>query len=549
MNRKPWLSRLISSLTITLTFLITACGSEQNANNESLDVATTYLPEKKILSVTQWIESGELYNPEAPIPSQCYTDTKGKYNPCYVCHQTYPRNSRPNKLNDASLQGDYGFSDIGFHNSWKNLFKDRTDAIAKITDTEILEYIQQDNYSSLLSWMDTNQWQGVNPKLNNLHLGAAAFDHHGLAKDGSFWVAFNYKPLPSTFWPTNGATDDVMIRLPNHFRELNGQFNKSVYYANLSLLEMAISGTDETSTLPINEKILGIDLNKDNQITDTITNIKNRAFYIGDANPVKTTPMLYPKDTEFLHTVRYVGVDQKGKIVNAPRMKEVRYMKKIKFIDPKDLASWYYYEKKEKHFEKLPTYADKGDKGMSNQHGWLLWGFIEDEQGNLRKQTSEEQFFCTGCHKSIGSTIDDTFAFPRKVAGAEGWGYIDLTKMLDTPSRGETQGEYLTYLERVGGGDEFRQNEEMKQRWFHTDGSVKKDKVQSLSNIYELIVPSKKRALALNKAYKLIVEEQSFIFGRDTVLKPATNVLKVVDENKAPLEAEYRYHWDIRPAI
>ena len=31
---------------------------------------------------------------------------------------------------------------------------------------------------------------------------------------------------------------------------------------------------------------------------------------------------------------------------------------------------------------------------------------------------------------------------------------------------GEIDGEFLTYLERVGGGDEFRQNEEMIERWF-----------------------------------------------------------------------------------
>jgi len=37
-----------------------------------------------------WIKHGELYNPEALIPSQCYTKTDGVNNPCYVCHQSYP---------------------------------------------------------------------------------------------------------------------------------------------------------------------------------------------------------------------------------------------------------------------------------------------------------------------------------------------------------------------------------------------------------------------------------------------------------------------------
>jgi hypothetical protein len=82
-------------------------------------------------------------------------------------------------------------------------------------------------------------------------------------------------------------------------------------------------------------------------------------------------------------------------------------------------------------------------------------------------------------------------------------------------------------------------------RWFHDDGQVNKEAVEALASIYPLITPSKERALALNKAYKLIVAEQSYIFGRDAVLKPAKNVLKQV-ENTIPLEEQHRYSWDIR---
>ena len=44
------------------------------------------------------------------------------------------------------------------------------------------------------------------------------FDH---APDGTptGWRAFAYMPLPSTFWPANGSTDDVLIRLPEAYRE------------------------------------------------------------------------------------------------------------------------------------------------------------------------------------------------------------------------------------------------------------------------------------------------------------------------------------------
>jgi hypothetical protein len=82
-------------------------------------------------------------------------------------------------------------------------------------------------------------------------------------------------------------------------------------------------------------------------------------------------------------------------------------------------------------------------------------------------------------------------------------------------------------------------------RWFHDDGQVNKEAVEALTSIYPLITPSKERALALNKAYKLIVAEQSYIFGRDAVLKPAKNVLKQVEETM-PLKEQHRYSWDIR---
>jgi hypothetical protein len=82
-------------------------------------------------------------------------------------------------------------------------------------------------------------------------------------------------------------------------------------------------------------------------------------------------------------------------------------------------------------------------------------------------------------------------------------------------------------------------------RWFHDDGQVNKEAVEALASIYPLITPSKERALALNKAYKLIVAEQSYIFGRDAVLKPAKNVLKKV-EGTMPLKEQHRYSWDIR---
>lgn len=498
-----------------------------------------------IATARDYMHAGEAYNREAPIPSQCYTKTDGKNNPCYTCHQTYG-DDRPNRMNDGFLQGSYAFSEFGVRNHWQNLFKDRRDYIASVSDEEILDYVNQDNYTDLVRWMRSEEWQGVPAIIENLHLAEEAFDEYGLAKDGSRWVAFNYKPLPSTFWPTNGSTDDVMIRLPDAFSEIDGVFSRDVYYANLGLLEMAVTEASSIATAPLNEAAIDTDLNGDGVLSVSTDHIQSRAFYLGDASHVPVTRMLYPEGTAFLHTVRYLGVGDNGRIYNAPRMKEVRYMVKQQFRPDTSLASSYYKEAKEKHFGNLPGVSDHGDRGMNNKFGWLLWGFIEDAQGELRKQNHEEQFFCMGCHKSVGTTIDHTFAFPRKMAGAEGWGYIDLATQPDAPSRGELDGEFLQYLERVGGGDEFRQNREMLERWFNADGSVKRDKVQNLGSIYELITPSPERALALNKAYRAIVEEQSYIFGRDTVIQPATNVFQSIDQAVPPLEPEHRHDWDIR---
>jgi len=498
------------------------------------------------IAALAYVEHDETYNYEAPIPAQCYTKTEGVHNPCYVCHQTYKDRNRPNQMNDGFQQGSYAFSDAGVSNSWKNLFKDRRQAIAKVSDHEILKYIAEDNYSPLIAWMKTDAWSGVIPEIKNLANHSQAFDDNGLALDGSRWVAFNYKPVPSTFWPTNGSTDDSFIKLADKFAELNGEFSQDVYYANLALVEMSIADVEQVSSIPIDETKTGIDLNADGHLQTSITTIHKRTHYIGDAKDVELSHMLYPEGTAFLHTVRYVDVDKKGEIMPSTRMKEVRYMQKNTFMQPNRIASRYYQEYKEKHFENLPFAVDNRDEGTSNGFGWMLWGFIEDEHGTLRKQHREEQFFCVGCHKTIGTTIDHTFSFPRKLAGAKGWGYIDLKTLRDVPNIGETKGEYLTYLERVGGGDEFRQNGEMLERWFLPNGKPNAQKISQLDNIHALITPSRERAISLNKAYYEVVKEQSYLYGRDVVLSPADNVFEEVDINTIPLKPEFRYQWDIR---
>ena len=531
-------------LILVLSIFQLACSDEQNSPELFESAQATVIPAMK------YIEHGETYNPEAVIPPQCYTKTEGKHNPCYVCHQSYSDKKRSNQMGDGTLQGSYDFSDVGLSNSWKNLFVDRSEKIDQISDKKILSYIDQDNYSPLIEWMKSDAWTGVVPEINNLEDGAMAFDENGLARDGSMWVAFNYKPLPSTFWPTNGSTDDVMIRLPKEFYQVNGHRSLDAYYVNLALVEMTVTETDKTTIPPVSETALNLDLNGNGKIEYLVNDVVRLKNYVGDAKATEVAHMLYPEGVEFLHSVRYVGINDDGSIKPSKRMKELRYMKKNTFFPMPRIRQAYYGEAKEKHFENLPAVSDFGDRGFANGFGWMIWGFIEDEHGALRQQSKEEQFFCAGCHKTIGTTIDQTFSFPRKLAGAQGWGYIDLTKLIDAPNvggkEGEQEGEYATYMKRVNGGDEFRQNQEMIQRWFNADGSLKSKEISELDSIYPLITPSKERALDLNKAYLSIVKEQSFLYGRDAILKPNSNVFKEINSEVPPLEEAHRHQWDIR---
>ena len=482
-----------------------------------------------------------LSNPEAVIPPQCYTRTEGRFNPCYTCHQSRPASEgRPNLMDDGHLQGAYTFSDIGRENHWTNLFVDRRAAIAAISDAEISRYVAADNYTPLIETARRRSFRGWVPDLAELADPARAFDAQGRARDGSGWVAFQYKPLPSTFWPTNGSFDDVMIRLPPPFRlDAAGAPSWPVYLANLAILEAAIKGVDALETPPIDERVVGVDLDADGRL-GRVTRLRRLAHYLGGASGVPVVAHLYPVGTEFLHTVRYLAVDAQGGIHPAARMKEVRYLVKERWLEPADLGALYDEEAWEKQQGFLPQMGWQAERGAVNGFGWRLQGFIEDAKGDLRPQTQEETFFCKGCHSSIGATIDQTFAFARKIPGARGQGYLDLRGMPDAPMMGEVEGEIRQYLRRVGGGDEFRANDEMRTRWFGADGQPDTARLAHAKDVYTLITPSPARAMALNKAYLGIVREQSFTRGRDATLTPTANVYRQIDPDVPPLAPEHR---------
>jgi hypothetical protein len=542
---KSVMKRYVLILSLILLISLAIAVSIFNA----LKVNESLLPNVDQSIIITPTANGSL-NEEAPIPPQCYTKTEGVNNPCYTCHQTYPSKDnnhyRVNIRNDGANQGIYTFSDEGEINSWKNLFVNRQKWINQITNEQITQYVDQDNYSKLSKNLQDKDWQGFIPDLKNYHLASDAFKNNGLAKDGSGWVAFNYKPFPGTFWPTNGATDDVLIRLSAEFRELNGQYNEDVYLTNLSLVEMSIKTLSEIDIFPINEQKINSDLNQDGSLTTSVELLAAREFFVGDAKQIKISNQQYPVKTEIMHSVRYVGVDEQGKTYIPKRMKELRYMTKTKLLNTADIDSAYRRERKEKLDEQLPNYIRVKDRGFNNKFGWLIQGYIEDYDGELRPQTYEENMFCMGCHSAIGTTIDQTFAFPRKVTGKAGWGYINLKGMKDAPSKGQQEGEILQYLQVNGGGNEFRENMEMFNKWYKADGTVNKAKVKR-ADVFELITPSKQRAYDLNKAYTQIVRTQSYIHGRVANILPATNVHKTIDETVAPLKIKHRLDgWDIR---
>ena len=203
-------------------------------------------------------------NREATVPAQCYTKTEGKHNPCWVCHT---ERHDLNSLGDLELQAEYAFSPAATKNHWTNLFADRSAIVAAISDAAALEWVRTDNYAPLKTALEhRNDFRGYRPDLEF----ERGFDERGFARDGSGWRAVRYKPLPGSFWPSNGSTDDVFIRLPAKFRQLGGRPSIEVYAANLAVLEASFASPPDVApadvswpTEPIDEREAQADLDGD----------------------------------------------------------------------------------------------------------------------------------------------------------------------------------------------------------------------------------------------------------------------------------------------
>ncbi len=557
---------LIFVLALTLA-LLTSCSSNEDKNQgeQRLDVPD--------------ITSKVLVNKTAYLPSQCYTKTEdtatGKtYNPCYTCHH---ESTRPNYWNDGVLQQSYSMPAPALVNPWTNLFKNKTEAVNAISDQEILNYVNTNNYKDndgniILTnklnlvpagwdYDKDGEWSGYIPDCY------FNFDSEGFDKDKSGeytgWRAFAYYPFPGTFWPTNGSTDDVLIRLAPEFRQdANGNFSLEIYKLNLAIVEALIKEQD-VAIDPVNETNYGVDLDK-NGILGTASFVKydwnaregRFMYYVGKAKALQESGQvhlaarLYPEGTEFLHSVRYIGTTN-NEIHLPGRMKELRYAVKKYWLTYADFENDASNDADEEFLQPdhTTTYVGDNEKGLMNNQGWVYQGFIEDSKGDLRPQSYEETVFCMGCHAKIGATTDNTFAFARKFDAKDSfqkgwyhWTQKSLSGVREPKVEVKDYGmqyEYSFYLMYNKAGDEFRGNSEVIDKFFDTSGNIKENIITALHDDVTLLLnPSVSRALELNKAYRTIVQEQSFIYGRDANVSPAVNVHETVEQNQSTSLAE-----------
>jgi hypothetical protein len=502
-----------------------------------------------------------LKNRYAYIPPQCYTKTQSvaggrASNPCYACHQ---RSAPPNYNDDADLQLSFKLPGTANANPWKNLFDPPSASGARASDADVLAYVRQSNYFddhesiALAAKLDPlapewdgegdGHWSGYVPDAY-FHFDDRGFDR-GPGDRETGWRAFAYYPFLGTFFPTNGAMDDVLIRLDPSLREdASGKADRKIYEINLAIVESLIARQD-IPIEPADETTLGVDLDLDG----TLGRATRVAFhvapdgtthmhYVGRARAHETdgqfpiVPGLFPLGTEFLHSVRYLDVTGSGAVTMANRMKELRYAKKVRWLAPRDLKALAASEAVEQ--AESATGAREVlwefDRGVYNGQGWLMQGFIEAADGSLRPQSYEESVFCVGCHGGIGATTDSMFAFPRKLGAASAaggwfhWSQHDLAGVPE-PRRRDGQGEYALYLQQNGAGNEFRDNGEVRAKFFDAQGRLRQEPIARLRrDVTLLLLPSAARALDLDRAYRAIVLDQSFWRGRDSTLAPTANV-------------------------
>lgn len=550
----------------------------------------------------EFIHRATFANQHAHIPPQCYVETSfGTQNACQFCHTDGVARLKLGNNNPqaganpmvGNLQTSYAFGVYDYPitpnssvNPWENtLFPERLARVAKalgITPErwDMQTYIREDNWQkafaqrtgSVKDW-DTavNGPMRLFPGLSPTDLPAAQDGwvrsktaQRGIFKDAEGWQtgwrAVNFMPY-GIFTPLSGSVSGIYIRLPQTFMQnAAGKFDTATYAANLDLLER--------------------------NIQDRLT---GQTHYLGGAQKVAIVRGQYPLGTEFAHPLHYVDVQADGTNraispfpgTRARRVKEIRWMYKQREWHPDEFG----LTLKE---ESAPVYANRQQGWIENGTGWLLGGWIEDKTGQLRPQTPSELTQCVGCHSGnvrqsdigqnavftsgTGNTIDSTWAFPRKWAGAAGWQEMNylgyrahagaaanaVAGTLTTPeplNRGQNVGEYRFFVDHVVGAslygdmpatvDAYLNSQITRARGYAADwpqlrGEVERQSPEGIraaqqlrQNLMrqftargehlsaggsirpELFLPTREMALSRAGRYRTVVATQRFDFGKD----------------------------------
>ncbi|HVU03253.1 MAG TPA: hypothetical protein VHE30_15945 [Polyangiaceae bacterium] len=546
---------------------VVACRPEPHAAEarEAPEIARAAAPTTVVVktggSGAAYGPPGEVSNRFAYIPPQCYakTDTgrgRSARNPCYTCHTDAPP---PNYVRDGDLQVRRALPKGALQNRWQNLFDPPVRRAPPLPDEDVLRRVRTPNYlvdgenvlalalrSLPAAWdgQGDGKWDGFVPDVG-YRFDEDGFDH---LADGTEtgWRAFAYYPLPGAFMPTNGSIGDVLVRLAPEFRQNGaGEPDRETYVANLAIVE-ALASERDVAIAPVDEARLGTDLDLDGRL-GVARRVAFRAgsggatsmHYAGKARTVEESgelPIaagLFPVGTEFFHTVRYLDVGEGGRVVPAARLKEIRYARKQRWYAPADLKAVVEGEAREQAKTEdgsLPVLW-AFDHGIDNGQGWNFQGFIEDEKGSLRPQTFEETAYCAGCHGGVGRTTDSIFSFSRKLPDGSfrrGWFHFSQRGLqgVADPRTASGDSEYGRYLREAAGGDDYAGNEDVRRRFLDDRGALRPDALSELrQDVTTLLLPSRERALALDRAYLATVREQSFIRGRDTLLGPVSQVV------------------------
>lgn len=377
----------------------------------------------------------------------------------------------------------------------RNLFLDWSDA----PRDGLATYTQADNAAPLQDWLDRRGWTGYAPDFDGLDLHRAAFDSRGHARDGSGWVAFRFQPHPSSWPSATGAWTDVAIRLPAPFRSRSdGVPSDDVYAANLAILEAAIRNVDRVETHPIDERPLGVDLDGDGALLVALS-VVARGTFVGGAEDQNTRPDAFPVGVEFLQMLRYFDVTD-GAVGPARRLKEVRHLQKTSPLNPAHWADARAARRAPSAVGAAQIALVAVESGVETGSGWTVQGFIEDAAGALRPQTAEELASCVGCHGGLPASVDSVFSFPRKHPGADGWSLQNAAAFAPDGFTDILQREMVDWLDATGGDP------------------LGNDQTAAFPDA--TLLPDPARAEALNAAYRAMVGEQSFLFGRTPRLAP-----------------------------